>query len=32
MTAHRDGHFWVLLTIGLGVALIVTAWVIEVAW
>lgn len=30
MTARCDGHFWTLLTIGLGVALIVAAWVLEV--
>lgn len=30
MTARRDGHFWTLLTIGLGVALIGAAWVLEV--
>lgn len=30
MTARRDGHFWTLFTIGLGAALIVAAWVIEV--
>ena len=30
MTARRDGHFWTLLTIGLGVAAIVAAWVLEV--
>lgn len=30
MTARRDGHFWTLLTIGLGLVLIVAAWVLEV--
>lgn len=30
MTARRDGHFWTLLTIGLGVVLIVVAWLLEV--
>lgn len=30
MTARRDGHFWTLLTIGLGLLLIVAAWVLEV--
>lgn len=27
MTARRDGHFWTLLTIGLGLALIAASWV-----
>jgi hypothetical protein len=30
VTARRDGHFWTLLTIGIGLALIVAAWVLEV--
>lgn len=30
MTARRDGHFWTLLTIGLGVSAIGAAWVLEV--
>lgn len=30
MTARRDGHFWTLLVIGVGLALIVVAWVLEV--
>jgi len=30
MTARRDGHFWTLLTIGLGVMAILAAWVLEV--
>jgi hypothetical protein len=29
MTARRDGHFWALLTIGLGLVLIGAAWVLE---
>lgn len=30
MTARRDGHYWTLLTIGLGLALMVAAWALEV--
>ena len=30
MTARRDGHFWTLLVIGLGLVLIGVAWVLEV--
>lgn len=30
MTARRDGHFWTLLTIGLGALAIVAAWLLEV--
>lgn len=30
MTARRDGHFWTLLAIGLGLALIGAAWLLEV--
>lgn len=29
MTARRDGHFWTLLAIGVGLALIVGAWVLD---
>lgn len=30
MTARRDGHFWTLLTIGLGLFAIAASWLLEV--
>lgn len=30
MTARRDGHFWTLLTVGLGLVLIGAAGLLEV--